>query len=336
MVRRDDRCLWAVGSGACVVLGTGTGVFASNHVEKVKDDVAVTVGAMHVMALRNDGSLWTWGSNLFGQLGDGTTASRYEPVHIMDDVAFVSAHSTISTAVTTDNDLWFWGHDRLLVFSHDARGMQSYYLPQLFEIHELTPPELIEILESEITSISVGGGGSQSFIMIAFSDGSLLSWGENSNGQLGDGTGVSFRSFVKTKDDIVSVAGSEDTVLAITGDGSLWAWGNNENGAVGDDSTTNRPIPVMIMTPNPQQITDTDPADNEEIGYSNDSTHDELEEDDHNDEFLEQEQSESNVSEEASERLNLETVLLVAGVVFIAILLIAILIVAYFILKQKR
>jgi len=125
----------------------------------------------------------------------------------------------------------------------------------------------------------------------------------------------------------------------------LWAWGYNERGAVGDNSSTNRPMPVMVMdgfmSPGPPQILAAESSDNEGNGTTNDPVQ-EYPEDNypHNetpgqdyDENLGQSYDDNN---NESEGLNLESVLLVAGVVFIATLSIAILIVSYLIIKQRR
>ena len=335
MAIRTDGSLWSAGSNAGGMLGTYGD--SRTHFEKVMDDVAaVTVGAMHVLVIKTDGSLWAWGSNSFGQLGDGTTTDRSEPVHIMDDVSVISANTNNSAAVTTDNVLWVWGNDTM------------YALPSV-DIEAIEPVPL-EIHAGYITSVLLGGDViyafydrpgyifHRSFIMFTLEDGSLLSWGSNKYGQLGNGSGVSFDSLEKIKDDVISVAGSERTVLAITDDGNLWAWGYNENGAVGDNSTINRPMPVSIMDANistdAPQVPDLESID-EENGYTYDLYQDDLEEDDLH-EYPEHEYNENdNDYEEPSEGIN-QTVLMVAGVVVIVILSIAILILAYSLIKQRR
>lgn len=42
----------------------------------------ITMGYMHVIALKTDNTLWAWGGNFFGNLGDGTTIDRYAPREI--------------------------------------------------------------------------------------------------------------------------------------------------------------------------------------------------------------------------------------------------------------
>ena len=83
-------------------------------------------------------------------------------------------------------------------------------------------------------------------------DGSLLAWGGNFGGQLGDGTTVDKLSPVRIG--IASnwaevAAGGRHTVARKT-DGSLWAWGLNHNGPLGDGTTGHQFSPVRIGTDN--------------------------------------------------------------------------------------
>jgi len=80
------------------------------------------------------------------------------------------------------------------------------------------------------------------------SNGQLWAWGDNSHGQLGDGTTKtrlkpkrvgSTRSWKR-----VACGGSH--TLAIAGDGTLWAWGMNNRGQLGLDDQRNRKTPTRV------------------------------------------------------------------------------------------
>ncbi len=83
------------------------------------------------------------------------------------------------------------------------------------------------------------------------SDGTLWTWGRNSNGQLGDGswTNKNVPTRVPMLTDIIGVAVGDYHTLAIKADGTLWAWGWNEYGQLGDGTAVQKPIPVQIMDP---------------------------------------------------------------------------------------
>lgn len=84
--------------------------------------------------------------------------------------------------------------------------------------------------------------------------GALYSWGDNSKGQLGDGTTV------KKSSPVLVVGGytwktvascninSVSSVKAITISGDMYGWGNNDNGEIGDSTRISRSSPVIILS----------------------------------------------------------------------------------------
>jgi len=105
--------LWGWGWNYSGMLGTRRNtwddIFIPYPVFVMDGVIAVSVGALHTMAIRFDGSLWTWGINQYGQLGDGTLTNRYTPVMVLDNVVAISAGSRHSIALRSDGSLWAWG-----------------------------------------------------------------------------------------------------------------------------------------------------------------------------------------------------------------------------------
>jgi len=79
-------------------------------------------------------------------------------------------------------------------------------------------------------------------------DGSLWSFGNNTNGQLGNGTTAdkNVPSKVGTSNDWKTVTAGWGHTIALKTDGTLWAWGNGNLGQIGNGSNTVKPY-------NPQQ-----------------------------------------------------------------------------------
>jgi alpha-tubulin suppressor-like RCC1 family protein len=98
--------------------------------------------------------------------------------------------------------------------------------------------------EPVITGISAGYGHS----FVVKSDGTLLGWGYNTAGQLGDGTSEDQHSPVQIGTDYLTISAGGYHTLAIKSDGTLWAWGRNMDGEVGDGTLENRNTPVQVGT----------------------------------------------------------------------------------------
>lgn len=79
-------------------------------------------------------------------------------------------------------------------------------------------------------------------------DTSLLAWGKNDWGQLGDGTKTNRGTPVLIGTGYSAVAGGLAHTVALKTDGSLWAWGANGGGMLGDGTNTDRLTPVLIGT----------------------------------------------------------------------------------------
>ncbi|MDH5720669.1 MAG: hypothetical protein OEZ13_08635 [Spirochaetia bacterium] len=86
-------------------------------------------------------------------------------------------------------------------------------------------------------------------------DGSLWAWGNNENGQLGDGGTITETCSVYKCSTIpvkigtatwIAIAAGNNHSLGIQSDGTLWAWGDNTYGQLGDTSITQRNAPVKI------------------------------------------------------------------------------------------
>ena len=78
--------------------------------------------------------------------------------------------------------------------------------------------------------------------------GTLLAWGLNESGELGNGTTTDLPSPVPVGGlhDVVALAAGAAHSLALTRDGTVWTWGFNGDGELGNGATTNqrRPVPV--------------------------------------------------------------------------------------------
>ena len=95
------------------------------------------------------------------------------------------------------------------------------------------------------TAVEAGG-----FHTVALKNGGTVwAWGDNSTGQLGDGTvGINRGTPVQVSGltNVLAIAGGGSHTVALKSDGTVWAWGYNYNGQLGDGTTTFRTTPVPV------------------------------------------------------------------------------------------
>ena len=108
-----------------------------------------------------------------------------------------------------------------------------------------TPTPEASPTSTEITT-KVAAGGRHSLVIK--SDGTVWAWGNNGDGQLGDGTATNRSTPIQVNDlvDVTTIDGGASHSLALKSDGTVWAWGNNGYGQLGNGATTNKAIPVQV------------------------------------------------------------------------------------------
>jgi hypothetical protein len=96
-----------------------------------------------------------------------------------------------------------------------------------------------------ISDIAAGGDHS----VVLRNSGMLWVWGDNTYGQVGDGTTTTKLLPAQTAiGEWVAVSAGYSHTAAIGNDGTLWAWGFNGDGELGDSTTIDRRTPVQIGT----------------------------------------------------------------------------------------
>ncbi|GAA0439100.1 hypothetical protein Acor_68670 [Acrocarpospora corrugata] len=203
----------------------------------------LSLGAKHILALGGDGTVWAWGDNEYRQLGDGTQTRRPIPQQVagLTGIVQVAAGYRYSLALASDGSVWAWGHNGYAELGDGTT------------VNRPRPVKLAGITGA--TQIAASAHGVHS--MAIRSDGTLWTWGNNANGQLG--LGGSVPRYVPTQvpglTGVTAIAAGEKSAFAVADPArSVWAWGSNTVGQLGDGTTTERRTPVRISLSGVSQI----------------------------------------------------------------------------------
>jgi alpha-tubulin suppressor-like RCC1 family protein len=206
----------------------------------------VAAGWQHSLALRSDGTVWSWGSNLAGQLGDGTTTLRLTPVQVtgLTGVVQIAAGNQWSLALRSDGTVWAWGSN-----GYGQLGNSSTYSDVPVQVPGL----------ALVTSIAAGAGfGMAVEQRKAWTMGiltTIMTWGQDTLGQLGNGSQSSSADAVPRIVFGVSVPGVQEitagqqSALVLGTDGSVWGWGNDDAGQLANGVQAVETKPVESVAP---------------------------------------------------------------------------------------
>ncbi len=133
-----------------------------------------------------------------------------------------------------------------------------------FVFEQVTPTK---VDDGDMTNDNISAIAAGVSVHCAIRQGSAYCWGQNTNGQLGDGSTTQRNTPVKVADgamtntDISSIVPSARHTCAIknSNDGTVYCWGQGGDGALGNGSRADSPTPITVesgaMTAN-DSITD--------------------------------------------------------------------------------
>lgn len=277
-----DGKVWSWGDNAHGELGDGTVIQSRTvpvraaHLEGIVD---IEAAELHSFAVKSNGSVWSWGSNTYGQLGNGTTTAQITrslvtgidyPIDTQVPSAPSNLTSTGKTSMTvvlswgesTDNHavkeyLIYRGTNLIQSLVVDGKSMDDitgYTATGLspnstytFSVKARDYAGNISASSNEISAtteaslpMAVSAGSNQTYALKT--DGSVWSWGYNSNGQLGNGTLSASTSAKQTTilSSITAISAGGTFGLGLKSDGTVWGWGENSMGQLGNTALTSQ------------------------------------------------------------------------------------------------
>lgn len=250
------------------------------------------------IAVTSAGQVWTWGRGLQGELGNGAFASLLRPVRarLPNGVTVKSARAgfEFAVAVTTNGNVLTWGYGLsgdlgnghrvnrdvpvraklprgVLVTAVSAGGDSAIALTstgrvlawgdneagQLGDGRKASTDTPVWVRLPRHTKVTAVAAGVDHMFAVT-STGALLTWGGNSDGDLGIGTSgvrrVAVRVHLPRGVKVVAAYGGLLHSLALTTTGRVLAWGDNEAGQLGDGTLKPSSLPVWVHIPKTARI----------------------------------------------------------------------------------
>ena len=235
----DSGAVLCWGSNSSGALG-GTG--ADNSVPTpvpglTSGVTSVVTGTGFSCAIARGGSVHCWGYNGDGELGNNVYTDSSVPVAVTglsSGVHALVAGVGHTCALKADQSVWCWGQN-----GNGQLGNGSTTASPV--------PVAVSGLGSGVRTLSAGA-----FHTCALkNDGSVLCWGLNGDGELGNNassdssipvavTGLSSGSGVR------AVATGQSDTCALKNDQSVWCWGYNFDGELGNTSGVSSAVPIAI------------------------------------------------------------------------------------------
>ena len=181
------------------------------------------------------GGVQCWGYNGNGQLGDGTRSTRKTPVPVKGlpgPVTQISAGWDHTCAVTAANNAVCWGDNK---FGEIGDGTRQ---------DRLKAVAVTGLPAGGVAAVSAGFDHTCALLAV----GTVRCWGNNGNGELGDGTTKQRTHPVAVSGlaGVDSISAGFDHTCAVTSGGAAKCWGANESGELGTGTTKDRHAPVNV------------------------------------------------------------------------------------------
>lgn len=257
---RSDGTVWTSGGNTYGQLGDGTTTSRTIPAPVLVAPGGLPFGGVTAIAaseqttllLKSDGTVWTMGANFSGQLGDGTTLTRTTPVQVraspagppFTGVAGIQAGSSFSLLLKSDGSVWAMGSNSSGNLGNGTA--QNSSIP-------------VQVLDAPSGSPFAGAAAIRTVYnhsLLLRNDGSAWAWGNNSNTQLADGSGINRSTPVPVAapgggplGGITAIAAGWYHSLFLKSDGTVLAAGWNVHGQLGDGLLHHATSPVAMRSP---------------------------------------------------------------------------------------
>jgi alpha-tubulin suppressor-like RCC1 family protein len=210
----------------------------------------ISAGYNHTCVITTDELAYCWGYNAHGELGNNSTTNSFEPVAVDmtgalkgKKIRSISAGGDHTCAMTVDAMAYCWGNNYSGQLGDNTTT--DRHTPVAVYTGGLLNDRYID---------SISAGGAHSCVVVA-NQYRIYCWGENTQGQLGNGlkTNSSVAVAVGTggvlyKKIMTVVASGNYTTCAKDADGYLYCWGFGASGEMGNGTSEDQNLTPLAVT----------------------------------------------------------------------------------------
>jgi len=194
--------------------------------------LAVATGSIHACAVITGGALQCWGYNMDGELGNNSTTNSSTPIVVtglMSPTTGVAAGGNHTCAIGPAGSVSCWGNNSLGQLGNNTTTNSL--------VPVATLPE-----GSGVTALAAGFNHTCALTTA----GSVLCWGQDSFGQLGNNstTNSPVPVGVSGLSGVTGITAGQYHTCARTTAGAMYCWGYNFYGQFGNNTTTGSSVPV--------------------------------------------------------------------------------------------